>query len=59
MTNTNPSINYFEQVSGQWDKLRTGYFRENVRDAAIAKAYLHPKMTVAGKRQLELPINDN
>ena len=47
MTNTNPSINYFEQVSGQWDKLRTGYFRENVRDAAIAKAYLHPKMTVA------------
>jgi ubiquinone/menaquinone biosynthesis C-methylase UbiE len=47
MTNTNPSLDYFEQVAGQWDKLRTGYFRENVRDAAIAKAYLHPKMTVA------------
>lgn len=47
MKNTNPSIGYFEQVSGQWDTLRTGYYRETVRDVAIAKAYLHPKMTVA------------
>ena len=47
MTNTNPSAAYFEQVAGQWDTLRTGYFREAVRDAAIAKAYLHPKMHVA------------
>jgi len=54
MTNTNPSINYFEQVSGQWDKLRTGYFRENVRDAAIAKAYLHPKMTA----ELRMALRD-
>jgi arsenite methyltransferase len=47
MTNTNPSIEYFDQVSGQWDNLRSGYFRDAVREAAIAKAYLHPKMTVA------------
>jgi arsenite methyltransferase len=47
MTHTNPSAAYFNQVAGQWDTLRTGYFRETVRDAAIAKAYLHPKMHVA------------
>jgi len=44
---TNPSANYFEKVAGQWDDLRTGYFTEAVRDAAIAKAYLHPDMLVA------------
>jgi arsenite methyltransferase len=47
MSTTNPSANYFEQVAGQWDNLRNGYFREAVREAAIAKAYLHPKMSVA------------
>jgi ubiquinone/menaquinone biosynthesis C-methylase UbiE len=47
MTTTNPSEAYFEQVAGQWDTLRTGYFREAVREAAIARAYLHPKMHVA------------
>lgn len=47
MSTTNPSAAYFEQVAGQWDNLRTGYFREAVRDAALAKAYLHPEMTVA------------
>ncbi|HNT23912.1 MAG TPA: methyltransferase domain-containing protein [Anaerolineales bacterium] len=47
MTITNPSAAYFDQVAGQWDALRSGYFREAVRDAAIAKAYLHPKMLVA------------
>ncbi len=47
MSTTNPSAAYFEQVAGQWDHLRTGYFREVVREAAIAKAYLHPKMAVA------------
>ena len=47
MTTTNPSETYFEQVAGEWDTLRTGYFREAVREAAIAKAYLHPKMSVA------------
>lgn len=47
MTETNPSAVYFEKVADQWDQLRSGYFTEAVRDAAIAKAYLHPSMTVA------------
>jgi arsenite methyltransferase len=38
---------YFERVAGEWDSLRTGYFGEAVRDAAIARAYLRPEMTVA------------
>jgi ubiquinone/menaquinone biosynthesis C-methylase UbiE len=44
---TNPSAAYFDRVAGQWDALRAGYFREAVREVAIAKAYLHPKMVVA------------
>jgi len=44
---SNPSAAYFEKVAGQWDELRTGYFTEAVRAAAIRKAYLHPEMTVA------------
>lgn len=47
MTTTNPSAPYFDKVANQWDNLRTGYFTEAVRDAAIAKAYLHPEMSVA------------
>src|SRR5688572_22826378 len=47
MTTTNLSSAYFEKVAGQWDNLRTGYFTEAVREAAIRKAYLHPEMTVA------------
>ncbi|MGB8214028.1 MAG: arsenite methyltransferase [Anaerolineales bacterium] len=47
MTTTNPSAPYFEKVAGQWDELRSGYFTEAVREAAIHKAYLHPDMTVA------------
>ncbi len=47
MTITNPSATYFDQVAGRWDALRSGYLREAVREAAIAKAYLHPKMLVA------------
>ncbi|MCU0488797.1 MAG: arsenite methyltransferase [Anaerolineales bacterium] len=47
MTTTNPSAAYFEQVAGQWDRLRSGYFSPAVRMAAIAKAYLHPQMIVA------------
>lgn len=47
MTTTNPSAPYFEKVANQWDNLRTGYFTEAVRETAIAKAYLHPEMTVA------------
>ena len=47
MTTTNPSAPYFEKVADRWDTLRTGYFTEAVREAAIAKAYLHPTMIVA------------
>ncbi|HEY3313497.1 MAG TPA: arsenite methyltransferase [Anaerolineales bacterium] len=47
MTTTNPSANYFDKVASNWDNLRAGYFTEAVREAAIAKAYLHPQMTVA------------
>ncbi|MGC1374992.1 MAG: arsenite methyltransferase [Anaerolineales bacterium] len=47
MTTTNPSAPYFEKVADQWDSLRSGYFTEAVREAAIAKAYLRPEMTVA------------
>jgi ubiquinone/menaquinone biosynthesis C-methylase UbiE len=47
MTTNNPSADYFEKVADQWDELRTGYFTEAVREAAIAKAYLHPDMSAA------------
>src|SRR5689334_4673715 len=47
MTTTNPSASYFENVAPQWDQLRSGYFTEAVREAAIAKAYLHPDMITA------------
>ena len=47
MNSTNPSAGYFDQVAGQWDDLRKGYFTEAVREAAIRKAYLHPEMIVA------------
>ncbi len=47
MTTTNPSAPYFDKVAGQWDELRSGYFNEAVREAAIRKAYLHPDMVVA------------
>ncbi len=44
---TPAAAGYFERVAGQWDDLRTGYFGEGVRDAAIARAYLRPDMVVA------------
>ncbi len=47
MTTSNPSSPYFEKVAGQWDDLRSGYYTEGVRIAAIQKAWLHPEMTVA------------
>jgi len=47
MTASNPSAPYFDKVANQWDDLRTGYFAEAVREAAIRKAYLHPDMVVA------------
>jgi ubiquinone/menaquinone biosynthesis C-methylase UbiE len=47
MTASNPSAEYFDQVAERWDSLRAGYFTGAVRQAAIAKAYLHPEMVVA------------
>jgi len=47
MTTSNPSEGYFEQVAGKWDEMRSGFFSESVRESAIARAYLHPEMTVA------------
>ncbi len=47
MSMTDASAEYFESVAGEWDRLRSGYFTEAVRDAAIARAYLRPEMVVA------------
>ena len=47
MTTSNPSAEYFAGIAGDWDALRSGYFSAAVREAAIAKAYLHPEMIVA------------
>ncbi len=47
MSMTRESSEYFEQVAGSWDQISAGYFGKAVRDAAIAKAYLRPEMTVA------------
>jgi HAD superfamily hydrolase (TIGR01509 family) len=44
---TSASSNYFEQVAGRWDSLRSAYFTEVVRCAALEKAHLRPEMTVA------------
>jgi arsenite methyltransferase len=38
---------YFADVADDWDELRTGYFTEAMRDAAIARARLAPDAVVA------------
>lgn len=47
MSMTSSSSEYFEKVAGQWDKIRSSYFTEAVRETAIHKAYLRPEMIVA------------
>ena len=47
MSMTSESKAYFSEVADQWDSIRSGYFTESVRLAAIAKAYLRPEMVVA------------
>lgn len=47
MSMTEASSRYFRQVAGQWDQIRAGYFGPEVRQSAIAKAYLRPEMAVA------------
>jgi ubiquinone/menaquinone biosynthesis C-methylase UbiE len=44
---TPASAQYFDQVASQWDQIRSGYFTEAVRKAAIQKAYLRNDMDVA------------
>ncbi len=41
------SSSYFDAVASKWDEMRSAYFTEAVRKAAIAKAYLRPEMIVA------------
>jgi ubiquinone/menaquinone biosynthesis C-methylase UbiE len=41
------SRNYFAQVANEWDQLRSGYFTESMRDAAIQKAELAENGIVA------------
>jgi len=38
MSMTPASSQYFEQVAGEWDTIRAGYFTEAVRESAIRKA---------------------
>ncbi len=44
---TTAAQTYFTQVAEQWDTLRSGYFTEQMRDAAIAKAALSAQAVVA------------
>ncbi|HWQ84279.1 MAG TPA: arsenite methyltransferase [Anaerolineales bacterium] len=46
MSMTAASYEYFNKVAGEWDAIRSGYFSEAVREAAIRKAYLRPEMIV-------------
>lgn len=41
------STEYFAEVAGDWDTLRSGFFTEAMRDAAIAKAGLPKHAAVA------------
>ncbi len=47
MSMTQAASEYFNQAAGSWDAIRSGYFGPEVRQAAIAKAYLRPEMIVA------------
>ncbi len=47
MSMTEASAGYFEKMAGEWDRLRAGYFQEDLREAALARAYLRPEMVVA------------
>jgi ubiquinone/menaquinone biosynthesis C-methylase UbiE len=47
MSMTNEASTYFEKIAPQWDAVSAGYFSEEVRRTALAKAYLHPGSTAA------------
>jgi ubiquinone/menaquinone biosynthesis C-methylase UbiE len=44
---TPASEQYFARVAGDWDRIRSGYYGDEVREAAIHKSHLHPSMVVA------------
>ncbi len=44
---SNDPQTYFTKVADQWDEIREGYFTEQMRDSAIAKANLPANPTVA------------
>ncbi len=46
MTIPSETQKYFENVAGNWNELRSGFFREEVRKVAIQKAYLRPEYVV-------------
>jgi ubiquinone/menaquinone biosynthesis C-methylase UbiE len=46
MTIPSKTQKYFENVAGNWNELRSGFFREEVRKVAIQKAYLRPEYVV-------------
>ena len=46
MSFTHASAEYFGKVANQWDAMRSGYFGDEIRGAAIARAYLRPDMSV-------------
>lgn len=41
------ATDYFAEVAGDWDTIRSGYFTESMRDAAIARAQLPEEAAVA------------
>jgi ubiquinone/menaquinone biosynthesis C-methylase UbiE len=45
--NNAPSNPYFAEVAEQWDEIRSDYFTEHLRDAAIDKAHLPPHAVIA------------
>lgn len=47
MSMTSAAEQYFARNAGSWDAIRSDYFGDEVRQAALQKAYLRPEMTVA------------
>lgn len=41
------SVTYFNSIAPQWDQMREGYFGEEVRQAALARAQITPHQTAA------------
>lgn len=47
MNNQNPTRHYFNAIAGEWDRIRSLFYDESLRDFVIRKAFLHPDMEVA------------